>query len=389
MLYAIGDSGADVENQFDLFSTFPNIVHVTFKELMGTKQVIDNDAGIILFFPYELWDTLVETGSGLYGANFKENICKLEGHLQKQLERVFPEALYVNEPDVFALERDKRETKDFLCRHGISVTPDVPKNISTIKNELAKGNCVYVKVRHGSMGKGITRLEEGKWLTNFRYAKGEIENHPSDFEWKTIDVTNDVAFLEKLLSEDVLVEKGVETPRELGAKFDIRGVFVYGRLAELYGRASHNPLITNLSQGGRCLEPRDLIEMIGVDKLAEATTHMYEANRVFGTNLLGVDLAFDKNLVPYVMEVNSFPGLGHGIDEEDIRDALLRDVHSNLTDAHARKMAVSLGSQSAVSTVRRVQHQPSGKIGPMFRLPNLLQATSSHNRRGEPSRSGA
>ena len=344
MLYAIGDDGADIENQFDLFSTFQDIVHVTFDELMGTEQIIDNDAGIILFFPYKLWNTFVETGNGLYGGkSFKENICKLGDHLHKKLGRVFPEALYVNEPYVFALERDKLETKHLLCRHGISVIPDVPKDISTIKNELAEGNCVYVKVRYGSMGKGITRLEEGRWLTNFRYEKGVIENHPNDFEWKTIDVTDDVSFLEKLLIEDVLVEKGVETPGELGNKFDIRGVFVYGRLAELYGRASDNPLITNLSQGGGCLEPKDLIEMIGVDKLAEAKEHMYEANRVFGTNFLGVDLAFDKNLIPYVMEVNSFPGLGHGIDEEDIRDALLRDVYSNLTDAHTRKRTVNLG----------------------------------------------
>ena len=344
MLYAIGDCGADIENQFELFSTFENIVHITFDELMGTRQIIDEDAGIILFFPYKLWDNFVETNTGLYGGkSFKANICTLKDHLYKKLKQVFPKALYVNEPNVFALERDKLETKAFLYRHGISVIPNVQKNISSIKSELANGNCVYVKVRYGSMGKGITRLEKDKWLTNFSYEKGNIGNHPNDFEWTTIDVTDDFSFLEKLLKEDVLVEQGIETPRELGTKFDIRGVFVYGRLAELYGRASDNPLITNLSQGGDCLEQKDLIEMIGVDKLAEATKHMRDANRVFGTNFLGVDLAFDKNLNPFVMEVNSFPGLGHGIDEESIRDALLRDVHSNLTYEHTRRRTANHG----------------------------------------------
>jgi glutathione synthase/RimK-type ligase-like ATP-grasp enzyme len=338
MLYAIGDDGADIENQFDLFSTFKNIVHITFDELMNTEQTIDKEAGIILFFPYKLWDTFVETDNGLYGGKqFKANICKLKDHLHKKLEQVFPQALYVNDPCVFALERDKLETKNFLCRHSISVIPDVPKDISIIKNELAKGNCVYVKVRYGSMGKGITRLEEGQWLTNFRYENGEIGNHPCDFEWKTIDVTDNFSFLEKLLIEDVLVEKGVETPRELGDKFDIRGVFVYGRLAELYGRASNNPLITNLSQGGGCLEFNDLVESIGISKLAEAVQTMYDANRAFGTNLLGVDLTFDKDLNPYLIEVNSFPGLGHGIDEEEIRAALLRDVHSNLINEYTNR----------------------------------------------------
>ena len=338
MLYAIGDDGADVEKQFDLFSTFKDIVHMTFDELMGTDIVIDEDASVILFFPYKLWDTFVEAGNGLYGGrSFIANIRKLKNHLQEHLERAFPEALYVNNPSVFVLERDKGEAKEFLRRHGVSVIPNVPKDIATIKSELIKGNCIYVKVRYGSMGKGITRLEKGKWLTNFRYEKGTIENNLCDFEWKTIDVTDDYGFLEKLLREDVLVERGIETPRKLGNKFDIRGVFIYGRLAELYGRTSTDPLITNLSQGGGCLEPRDLIEMIGFDKLSEATRNMDEANRAFGTNLLGVDLTFDENLIPFVMEVNSFPGLGHGPDEENIRDALLRDIHSNLTIAHMRK----------------------------------------------------
>jgi glutathione synthase/RimK-type ligase-like ATP-grasp enzyme len=353
MLYAIGDDGADIENQFDLFSTFPNIVPVTFDELMDTKQVIDEDAGIILFFPYKLWGAYVEKDDALYGGkSFKATICTLKDHLHQKLEQVFPQALYVNEPYVLALERDKLETKSLLSRHGVSVIPDLQKDIPTIKKELARGNCVYVKVRFGSMGKGITRLVKGQWLTNFRYEEGNIENHPIDFEWKTIDVTNDLAFLEKLLKEDVLVEQGIETPKELGAKFDIRGVFVYGKLSELYGRASDNPLITNLSQGGDCLEQKDLREMIGVDKLAEATRCMHDTNRVFGTNLLGVDLAFDRNLNPFVLEVNSFPGLGHGNDEESIRVALLRDVHSNLANAHTGRRATHCG-RSGFNSIRQ------------------------------------
>lgn len=344
MLYAIGDRGADIENQFDLFSTFPNIIHISFDELMDTQQIIDKDAGIILFFPYKLWNAFVESKEGLYGGRtFKANICALKNHLYTKLKHVFPDALYVNMPDVFALERDKFETKSYLRRHGISVIPDVRKSISTIINELAKGNIIYVKVRYGSMGKGITRLEKDKWLTNFRYSKGAIGNHPDDFKWTTIDITNDFSFLNKLLKEDVLIELGIETPRKLGIKFDIRGIFVYGKLAELYGRVSDNPLITNLSQGGDCLEPTELIKIIGPDKLAEATHYMHEANRVFKTNLLGVDLAFDKKLKPFVMEVNSFPGLGHGIEEESIRELLLKDVHLNLTNEHTKRRAATCG----------------------------------------------
>jgi glutathione synthase/RimK-type ligase-like ATP-grasp enzyme len=351
MLYAIGDNKADTERQFELFSAFENIIHLSFKELMTIEKTIDANAGVILFFPYMLWNKFVETSNELYGVRgFRENISKLKNNICEKLEQVFPKAFYVNKPNVFALERDKIETKNFLDRHFISVVPEVSKEIPMIMNELKKGNCIYIKVRYGSMGKGITRLEEGKWLTNFRYDNGEIKNHPCDFEWRTTDVTNNYSFLQKLLLEDVLVEKGVETPKELGSKFDIRGVFVYGKLAELYGRASNNPLITNLSQGGDCLEVNDLIDMIGIDKLSEAVQEMYNANWVFGTNLLGVDLTFDKKLNPYVMEVNSFPGLGHGIDEEGIRDALLRNVYSNLTNEYKRKTTTdNSGSRFSMS----------------------------------------
>ena len=79
MIYAIGDRGADVERQFDYFSTFDNIVRFTFAELMSTNEVVDQNASIILFFPYTLWERLVETSDELYGVRgFKESIHGLK-----------------------------------------------------------------------------------------------------------------------------------------------------------------------------------------------------------------------------------------------------------------------------------------------------------------------
>lgn len=338
MLYAIGDNKADTERQFESFSAYGDIIHLTFEELMSIEKIMDRNAGIILFFPYNLWNSRVETGNELYGVRgFKENIGRLKKLLCEKLEQVFPGAFYVNKPYVFALERDKIETKNFLELQHVVVTPSLHKDISTIMDELRRGNCVYIKVRYGSMGKGITRLEEGRWLTNFRYENDEIKNHLCDNEWRTIDVTDNHQFLEKLLREDVMVEKGIETLGELGCKFDIRGIFIYGRLAELYGRVSKNSMITNLSQGGDSLSINDLTDILGYDKLTRAVQEMYNANRALGTNLLGVDVTFDEKRNPYIIEVNSFPGLGHGIYEEDIRDALLRQVHSKLIYEYATK----------------------------------------------------
>ena len=337
MFYAIGDNYVDTEQQFELFSTFENVVQLTYENLMNTEKTIARNADIVLFFPYNLWNIHVETGNDIYGVgNYGKKIDGLKLCLCEKLEQVFPEAIYVNKPHVFALERDKIGTKNLLALQCINVATAVAKDIPTIRNALEAGNCIYVKVRYGSMGKGITRLEEGKWLTNFRFVNGEIKNHHYDDQWKTIDVTDNYSFLEKLLKEDVLVEEGVETPKEWGYKFDIRGIFIYGRLAELYGRASKNGMITNLSQGGESVEFNALVDMIGYEQLASAVREMHNANRVFGTNLLGVDVTFDENLSPYIIEVNSFPGLGHGIDEEHIREGLLRDVYSEMRNGHIR-----------------------------------------------------
>ena len=338
LFYAIGDNYVDTEQQFELFSTFENVVQLTYEDLMNNEKTIERNADVVLFFPYNLWNVHVETGNDIYGVgDYGKRIDGLKLCLCEKLEQVFPEAIYVNKPHVFALERDKIDTKNLLALQCINVATAVAKDIPTIRNALEAGNCIYIKVRYGSMGKGITRLEEGKWLTNFRFVNGEIKNHHYDDQWKTIDVTDNYSFLEKLLKEDVLVEEGVETPKELGYKFDIRGIFIYGRLAELYGRASKNAMITNLSQGGESIEFNALIDMIGHEKLANAVREMHNANSVFGTNLLGVDVTFDENLKPYIIEVNSFPGLGHGIDEEHIREGLLRDVYSEMINGRNGK----------------------------------------------------
>ena len=190
VFYAIGDNYVDTEQQFELFSTFENVVQLTYEELMNNEKTIERNADVVLFFPYNLWNVHVETGNDIYGVgDYGKKIDGLKLCLCKKLEQVFPGAIYVNKPQVFALERDKIDTKNLLALQCINIATAVPKDIPTIRNALEAGNCIYIKVRYGSMGKGITRLEEGKWLTNFRFVNGEIKNHHYDDQWKTIDVT--------------------------------------------------------------------------------------------------------------------------------------------------------------------------------------------------------
>ncbi|MCD4784802.1 MAG: hypothetical protein K8T10_13375 [Candidatus Eremiobacteraeota bacterium] len=270
----------------------------------------------------------MENKQDIYGVGtFGRNIRKLKTKMCNKLEEVFPNATYVNHPNLFALERDKKLMKEVLKRNGISVAPSIPKDISVIDEELNKGTIIFVKARYGSMGKGITRLSKDKWFTNYKYDGINIQNHEQDGGWESIDITNNYSFLEKLLKEDIIVEKGLEAP---DFKFDIRGVFVYGKLREIYGRTTKNSHITNLSQGGTELEYEFLEKVLGKTKLAQGINEMQKTCNLICANLIGVDLIYDNELNPYILEVNSFPGLGHGKKEKEIQSKILREVHFSI-----------------------------------------------------------
>lgn len=330
MLYSIGDRDVDSEKQFENFSGYERVISMTYKDLFKSRKTIDNRAALMLFFPYNPWNEIVENKQGIYGVGtFGRNIQKLKSKLCHKLEEVFPNAIYVNKPQLFALERDKKLMKEVLRKNGIPVAPSIPKDISVIDEELNKGTIIYIKARYGSMGKGITRLSKDKWFTNYKYDGINIQNHEQDDGWQSIDITNNYSFLEKLLKEDVIVEKGLEAQN---LKFDIRGIFVYGKLREIYGRTTRNSHITNLSQGGTELEYEYLERILGRAKLAEGINEMQKTCNLIGASLIGVDLIYDNELNPYILEVNSFPGLGHGNKEKEIRNKILREVHYGIKD---------------------------------------------------------
>jgi glutathione synthase/RimK-type ligase-like ATP-grasp enzyme len=55
------------------------------------------------------------------------------------------------------------------------------KGVKDVLRLLDDGYKLFIKVRFGSMGKGITYLEKGRWMTNFRFRKGKIVSKKSDY----------------------------------------------------------------------------------------------------------------------------------------------------------------------------------------------------------------
>jgi len=162
------------------------VKNIDYFSLLDNKFPFIATDNIIIFpcFPFEYWDKYIEPKDykGVYGN--KEFYIKFK-MFWKTIDRVIQKAYgnkrisYINHPEHLAKDRDKELTKELVSRAGVLV----PKSFSVRKMDdifslLEKGFKLFIKVRYGSMGKGITYLEKGRWLTKIsglrtiRYSAG-------------------------------------------------------------------------------------------------------------------------------------------------------------------------------------------------------------------------
>jgi hypothetical protein len=314
-MYVVGDEqtlNSNLDVTFPIFSSLENVKPITYQELIKSKNIIASEVPLFICFPFELWDKVVETKDVLYGSrDFGESIKVLDSMINDYIYSRFPNALYVNQPSSILVERDKQTSKDILNKKGLRTAEDIEKSINAVIEEVERGNSVYIKVRYGSMGKGITYLSPNKWTTNFNYSNGKIQNHKNDYDWKEIDVTGDKYLLEQVLAEDVVVEKAVSNSLTNGFKFDLRGRALFGEVFErfMYGRATYDSSITNVSQGAKRIDLSFIEQHVPKDKIYEAQQLISESAMALGLNYAGVDILFEgENFDPVFLEANSFPG---------------------------------------------------------------------------------
>ncbi|MBW2968401.1 hypothetical protein KY362_08025 [Candidatus Woesearchaeota archaeon] len=315
-LYLIG-AGNEDDITFKELSGFEGVTSVGYWELFSGKGIIATGAPVMLTFPYVLWDRLVETGKGLYGtAEFGCRIRNLAENITGVLEDRLPRATYVNHPMTMLLERDKKRAKQIVQEAGLQVTEDLPKDARAVLDSVRNGRPVYIKVRYGSMGKGISyfgfdRDGRDRWTTNFMYDGGVIKNHPGDHDWTEIDITGDTGFLEQILREDVIVEKAVLNPKVDGTKFDMRAVLMYGDLDpdNSCGRMVRGRSITNVSQGATELTLDDFGQYVPPEQIGLAADLIRKAAEALGLRYAGGDVLFEgEQYAPVFLEINSFPG---------------------------------------------------------------------------------
>ena len=268
---------------------------------------------ILAFFPLDYWNKKVEKDfvrGHIYGDKkcaeiFYDYLNKVKSAIEEKYSS--KKISYVNSFEAVKIDRDKELTKKIIKRANVPV----PKSYSTRKYEdiikLLNKKILYLKVNFGAMGKGITRLEKGKWLTNFIYRKGSIISRKGDYGWKFKNIAGNRDFLGQLLKKELVIEETVDPYVIDNKKFDIRYYVVYGKIKHKIVRSAPiENVVTNITQDG--VEEKNTFLKMPKKYLKTAEVNAIRAAKALNLNLAGIDVMISKRGIPYVIEAQSFPG---------------------------------------------------------------------------------
>lgn len=320
---AVGD-----ESDFDAFGKFYrerrlfresnfHFKYVNYNRLLKneTPKIASSTIVVFLFFPFEYWNKKIETKRyrGVYGSRtFQIKFKDFWKKVDFSLKRIYPDKniYFINRPDRAGECRDKTLIKKAFSRMGL-LMPKLYniKSSREICRHLNNGKKLFVKVRFGSMGKGITYLSRDNWQTNFEYRNNRIISRKSDYGWKFRGITGNLSFLKKLLREDVIVEEGVDGLLVKDRIFDLRLYVFLGEVLFIYPRTNNrNNIITNISQDARGESSR-FLRYLSKGLVNSAKQSAVKAARAMELNFAGVDILVGNNAKDiYVLEVNAFPG---------------------------------------------------------------------------------
>ncbi|MDF2645076.1 MAG: hypothetical protein K0Q73_881 [Paenibacillus sp.] len=199
-----------------------------------------------------------------------------------------------------------------LQKHVPPTHPLTQKRLSAM---LARYGMIYVKPDAGSLGIGVMRVEK----------KGGIYRYQSGVRIFTFPTFEELfqSLQSRYGSKRYLIQKGIHVLKHEGNPFDFR-VMIQRKPSGGWectgtaGRVAHpRKAVTNGSQGGTIYKAADLIEpkhgseattllLQKMERLAKLTAVQFGRSYP-AMNELGIDIAVDRRLKPWILEVNTHP----------------------------------------------------------------------------------
>jgi glutathione synthase/RimK-type ligase-like ATP-grasp enzyme len=198
----------------------------------------------------------------------------------------------------------------------------IPKTVRMTRNSLQsmlhEYHMVYIKPDTGTFGNGVMRVEwNPEHMHAYSYQLSETIRSFIEFDNMYTDIER------KTNKRKYLVQKGIQLLKYRKRRFDIR-VMVQKNLSNKWetsgwiARVAHpKKIVTNYHSGGS-LKPIELllsnylkneqkIQYLGVIKQLGQNVAKQLHRRFPGIKEIGIDLALDKRLTPWILEVNTKP----------------------------------------------------------------------------------
>lgn len=211
--------------------------------------------------------------------------------------------------------RSDKWTKTKILMNHSYIKAHIPEtriyNYYTLYEMISEYQMVYIKPKYGSFGRGVTRItqKEGRYLTHIASTITSYASFGSMFQALSSHINGEAYVVQRgihsLRYQGRLFDFRVVVQRSPSGKFEVTGIAgrisQAGRVVSNAGEGTAIGSIDSLLNRSQCqyVIPR-------IEKLCLAV--MYQVRKRFsGQNEIGIDIALDRNLKPWIIEFNTRP----------------------------------------------------------------------------------